>query len=101
MRKTFCKKIQMEYLYFKETTLKQSREEIFADSYRIDVFTNLYELLVGLSENLPEDLLKKLLCTENLLDSLYEDWLKKEDSSHMELTEFVMEKVKSAAGSGP
>ena len=95
MKVLFCRKIYEELQVFKQTVLSEEKEDIYGESYKIDVFVNLYEILVEQAGKLSNDVLKKLLQqSTGILNCLYETWLKKEDSRYSELEKHVLEEVK-------
>ena len=90
IRELFLKRLHVELYLYKETVLKKEKTEIFAESYKIELFANLYEILAEKTEILPEELLYKLLCQRfSILEFLYRKWLKREDSFYEELKEYV------------
>lgn len=90
IRELFLKRLHVELQLYKETVLKKEKAEIFAESYKIELFANLFEILAEKVETLPEDLLYKLLYQRfSILEFLYRKWLKREDSFYDELKEYV------------
>lgn len=82
-------RLYLEYLKFKDDMLRKSQEEVFKSRYRIDVFLNLYEIMVEKTEELPREILARLEKQEGPLERLYEGWMKKEDSVYQELKDYV------------
>lgn len=94
MKALFCRKIYEELQAFEQAILSGEKENIYGESYKIDVFVNLYEILVEQAGKLSDDVLKRLLQqSTGILAGLYEAWLKKEDSSYSELEKHVLEEV--------
>ena len=93
VRERFCEKVCGEYTEFGERMLQREKTEIYAAAYRIDVWTNLCKILCLLSEQYPESVLEKLLPQPNLLECLYERWLKIEDSVYNELMQLVEKEI--------
>jgi len=90
IRELFLKRLHVELCLYKETILKKEKAEIFAESYKIELFANLYEIMAEKTEILPEELLYKLLCQRfGILEFLYRKWLKREDGFYEELKEYV------------
>lgn len=90
IRELFLKRLHVELYLYKETVLKKEKTEIFAESYKIGLFANLYEILAEKAETLLEELLYKLLCQRfSILEFLYRKWLKREDGFYEELEEYV------------
>ncbi len=82
-------RLYLEYLKFKDDMLHKSQKEVFESCYRIDVFLNLYEIMVEKTEELPREILARLEEQEGLLERLYEGWMKKDDSAYQELKDYV------------
>ena len=89
VRERFCEKVNAEYTDFRERMLQREKTEIYAVAYRIDVWKNLCKILCCLSEQYPEGVLEKLLSQPNLMECLYERWLKIEDGAYEELVQLV------------
>lgn len=89
MRDKFRRKVCNEYRKFRRKVLRGNRKKIYSQSYKIDVIINLYELLLELSETIPEGFIRYLMPQKNLLEQLYDQWLKKEDSLYEELMTYV------------
>ena len=80
----------MELQSYKESVLAKEKEEIFAESYKTELFANLYEILVEKTQTMPEELLYQLISKrDSILEFLYWKWLKWEDGFYDELKEFV------------
>lgn len=97
MRKYFLSRIFGEYQAYKASVLGCTNSEIFGKSFEIDSIVNIYVILVEKADKLPDDTLAALLKHKNILSSLYDLWLKKEDSLYKELEEFVTEEIKNLA----
>lgn len=94
IRELFLKRLHAELCLYKETVLQKEKSEIFSESYKIELFANLYEILVEKTEILPEELLYKLLCQRfSILEFLYRKWLKREDGFYEELKEYVSDEL--------
>ena len=103
LRLTFCKKIDDEYMQFRNALLTQKKEDIFEAAYKIEIFMFLYEILIEKSEELSGAALKNLITLPRLLEVLYSYWLKKEDGWFEELALYVeseLYKTVAVLGSG-
>ena len=90
IRERFLKRIFAELQSFKENLLRKDKETIFGESYKIETFVNLYEILVEQADRLPDVILLELLNqSAGILESLYQEWLKREDNFYQELKEYV------------
>ena len=93
MREVAGMKIYMEYEIFKLTMLNMSGEKIYESAYQIDSYINLYEFLLEMCQEFEEREIKVILLTQNILASLYDEWLSFEDSSSEDLTGFIRREV--------
>lgn len=76
----------MEYMVFKDSMLQKEKGDIFRDSYKIEIFVNLYEILLSYAEGLDCDAVRGLLKLNfGIMDFLYQEWLHREDSFYEEL----------------
>lgn len=95
-RKQFLAKLYEEYLQFKHSMLNKSKKDIYEESYKIEVFTNLYEILIEKQDRLSDAMIENLLRSTGLLEFLYQHWLKKEDGFYDELVQYVDEELKTS-----
>ncbi|MEZ3462623.1 MAG: DUF3848 domain-containing protein [Lachnospiraceae bacterium] len=80
LRDLLLKRLHIELQLFKDSILRQSKEEVYKSSYKIEVFVNSYEILVEDMEGLDEDTVRGLLYQNfGILDFLYQEWLTRED----------------------
>lgn len=86
-------KLYLEYLKFKDDMLRKTQEEVFKNCYKIDVFLNLYEILVEKSLTLSAEILVRLEKEDNILEFLYEGWMKIDDNTYQEMCQYVNEKL--------
>ena len=90
LRELFMERLHLEIQIFKDSMMCKSKEEIFAESYMIELYINLYEILLQQSERIPAQLLRKLLYQRSgILDAFYQEWLSMDDSFFTELKEYV------------
>ena len=93
-RELFCKRIAEELKEFKDSVLTKDKESIYGDSYKIEVYVNIYEILIEQAEKLSEAvLLVWLNQSSGIIASLYVRWLKKEDDFYEELKNHVLEEM--------
>lgn len=85
LQSLLCLKINVEYQKYKEEQLKLPAEEVYANAYQIQSVMCIYELLLEMSERLPEEVLTSLVTFPELLVYLYKRWLKTEDSMDEEI----------------
>ena len=90
LRELLLQRLHMELLLFKDSMLQKEKEDIFMDSYRIEIYVNLYEILLVHTENLQCGMIRGLLALNSgILDHLYREWLDREDSFYVELKEYA------------
>lgn len=89
-REIFCRRMDMELQLFRESLFKESGDVVYGSSYKIEVFVNLYEILAGLSDGMAEETMENIMQEgSGMLETLYQGWLKREDSFYAELEEYV------------
>lgn len=90
LKDLLLKRLHIELQLFKDSILRQSKEEIYKSSYKIEVFVNSYEILVEDMERLDEDTVRGLLYQNfGILDFLYQEWLTREDCVFDELKAYI------------
>lgn len=97
MREYFLSRIFGEYQAYKASVLGCTNSEKFGKSFEIDSIVNIYVILTEKADKIPDDTLAVLLEQRNILGSLYDLWLKKEDSLYKELEEHVTNEIKNLA----
>lgn len=90
LRELFQQRLYMELMLFKDSMLRKEKGDIFKASYKIEVFVNLYEILLVHAEKLQGGMIRELLGLNfGILDSLYQEWLDREDNFYEELREYA------------
>lgn len=90
LRELLQQKLHLEFMCFKDSILQHGKEDIFKASYRIEIYVNLYEILLVHTENLQSGVIRELLGLGfGILDLLYHGWLDREDSFYAELREYA------------
>lgn len=90
LKELLLEKLHIELHLFKDSMLQKTKKEIYEASYKIEVFVNVYEILMEEVENLDPETLRELLYWKyGILESLYEDWLGRDDNSFDELKAYV------------
>ena len=63
LRELLQQRLHLELMCFKDSMLQQDKEDIFKASYRIEIYVNLYEILLVHTEKLQEDMIRgRFLC---------------------------------------
>ena len=90
LRELLLQRLHMELLLFKDSVLQKEKEDIFRDSYKIEVYVNLYEIFMERAGCLKEDTIRKLLNLKSgILETIYQEWLDKNDIFYEELCDYV------------
>lgn len=93
VKEQFFQKLKEEYQQFRQRILQKDKQDIIKDSYRIEIFEELYKILVEKGDTLSDAILRNLLYQSGILDFLYDCWLKKEDGQLQELMDCVEEEL--------
>ena len=90
LRELFLERLHMEIQTFKDSMLCKEKADIYADSYKIEMYINLYEILAEETDRMTEQLLRKLIHQPSgILEAFYQEWLSKDDGFYTELREYV------------
>ena len=94
LRELLLERLHLEVQLFKDSMLRRNKADIYAGSYKIELYVNLYEILVMEVERMSEPLLRKLLYQRSgILDAFYEEWMTKDDSFYTELRNFAEDEL--------
>ena len=90
LKELLLEKLHIELHLFKDSMLCKTKAEIYESSYKIEVFVNVYEILMEEVGSLDIGTVRGLLCQDtNILESLYREWLTRDDGGFDELKEYV------------
>ena len=99
LRELLRARLHMELQLFKDSMLQQGKEDIFQASYRIEIYVDLYEILLAHVENLQGGMIRELLGLGfGILDHLYQEWMDREDSFYVELKEYACRELEEIPG---
>lgn len=85
-KRLLAKRLYLELRMYRYATLRRTKKEIYESSYKTELMAAIYEILLESLEYIKEDTANNLLWWNGgILEFLYEEWLKKEDSSFEEL----------------
>lgn len=99
LRELLRVRLHMELQLFKDSMLQQGKEDIFKASYRIEIYVDLYEIVLAHVENLQSGMIRELLGLGfGILDHLYQEWLDREDSFYAELKEYACNELEMIPG---
>ena len=98
LRELLLQRLHMELLLFNDSMFQKEKEDIFMDSYRIEIYVNLYEILVEHADTLGADTMRMLLnLNYGILETVYQKWLGKKDSFYDELNTYVCNELESVS----
>ena len=90
LKELLSEKLHVELHLFKDSMLCKTKMEIYESSYKIEVYVNVYEILMEEVENLEIETVRGVLHWRyGILESLYEEWLGRDDNSFDELKSYV------------
>lgn len=85
-KRLLAKRLYLELRMYRHATLRKSKKEIYESSYKTEQMAAIYEVLLEHLEYITENTANNLLWWNGgILEFLYEEWLKKEDSNFEEL----------------
>lgn len=101
LKELLLEKLHIELHLFKDSMLQRPKEDIYESSFKIEVFVNVYEILMEEVGNLDIGTVRGLLCQDtNILESLYQEWLTRDDGGFDELKAYVGDGIVAIALAG-
>ena len=101
LRELFRERLHMELQMFKDSMLQKEKEDILKDSYRIDIYVNLYEIFAAYADNLKSGTIRRLLnFSSGILESVYQEWLGEEDGFYDELKAYACSELENILQTG-
>lgn len=82
-------KIEDAYTEFKEEMLKKDPEEIFEKAYKISIITEIFDILFDSYEFTPHEAEIVLKFKGNILEQVYDEWLKYDNGIREDLEQSV------------
>lgn len=93
------KRLYLELQVFRYSILRKSKREIYDSAYKIELLETIYDILLEKIQSIKEDQICHLLWWKGgILEIIYQEWLKKEDSSYEELLAHVKDEVSLFSG---
>lgn len=90
LKELLLERLHLELYLFKDSMLRQTKKEIYEASFKIEVYVNVYEILLENVESLDTGTVRGLLDWKyGILESLYQEWLGYQDNSFDELKAYV------------
>ena len=101
LRKLLLQRLHMELLLFKDSMLRKEKEDIFKDSYKIEVYVDLYEVFVENAADLDEDTMRGLLNLNfGILGSVYQKWMERKDGFYDDLQDYACGELRNISEMG-
>ena len=98
LKELFLERLHVELHLFRDSMLQRTKKEIYEASYKIEVFVNVYEILMEEVENLDIESVRGVLHWRyGILESLYKEWLGYRDDAYDELKAYVGSELKVMA----
>lgn len=96
LRELLRERLHMELQLFKDSILQKEKEDIFRASYEIEIYVNLYEIFAVHTDNLQSNIIRRLLKLNfGILESIYQEWLTREDSFFDELRDYACSELEN------
>ena len=101
LRELLRERLHMELQIFKDSMLQKEKEDIFKDSYRIEIYVNLYEIFAAYADHLKSGIIRRLLnFSSGILESVYQEWLRQEDGFYDELRDYAYSELENISQTG-
>ena len=98
LKELLLERLHVELQLFKDSMLCKTKEDIYEGSYKIEVFVNVYEIPMEEIRNLDAETVRGLIYWKHgILESLYQEWLTRDDGSFDELKAYVGDEVRGIA----
>lgn len=98
-RRLLEKRLYLELQMFKYSILRKTKREIYDSSYKIELLVTISDILLDKIQQIDEDRISQLLWfPEGILEWLYQEWLKKDDSSYEELKAHICSELEVFLG---
>ena len=98
-KEIFLTRLYLELQAFRRHMLEQDKETVYMNSYKIDLYSNFYNILVSLADDIPDMDYGKLVCDgDGLLNMLCRQWMVYENGTGIEMRRFVKSQLKPYMG---
>ena len=96
LRELFRERLHMELQLFKDSMLQKDKEDIYMASYKTEIYVNLYEIFAAHADHLKSGTIRRLLnLSFGILEAVYQEWLKEEDSFYDELKAYACSELEN------
>ncbi len=83
---------------FQRFPAPEGKGRYLQDSYKIEIYVNLYEIFAAHTDSLTADMIRRLLYLNiGILETVYQEWLGREDSFFEELRVFACSEIENIA----
>lgn len=94
-KEIFLTRLYLELQAFRNKTLGKGKEAIYASSFKIEAYVNLFSIIVDLVDENPDmDFGKLARDGDCLLETLYRQWMDYDDGAYMEMARFAVARMK-------
>ena len=101
LRELLQARLHMELQLFKDSMLQKEKVDILKDSYKVEIYVNLYEILAAHTDKLQGGAIRRLLNLGfGILESLYQEWLTREDGFFDELRTYACSELENILETG-
>ena len=101
LRELFRERLHMELKLFKDSMLQKEKEDILKDSYRTEIYVNLYEIFAAYADHLKSGTIRRLLnFSSGILEAVYQEWLRQEDGFYYELRDYAYSELEKISQTG-
>ena len=101
LRELFRERLHMELQLFKDSMLQKEKEDILKDSYRTEIYVNLYEIFAAYADHLKSGTIRRLLnFSSGILEAVYQEWLRQEDGFYYELRDYAYSELEKISQTG-
>lgn len=101
LRELLRERLHMELQIFKDSMLQKGKEDIFKASYEIEIYVNLYEIFAVHIDKLQSEIIRRLLNLNfGILESIYQEWLNREDGFFEELKVYACSELENISKMG-
>lgn len=96
LKDLLSKRLYIELQLFKYAILRQTKEEIYRGSFKIEAIEHAYEILQENMENIDEDTVCVLLYQDfSVLEFLCQEWMSREDSVFGGFREYIKNRLET------
>lgn len=96
LRTILLNRLHMEIQIFKDSMLQKEKSDIYSESFKIEMYVCLYDLLSIQAEKMEESLIRKMVYwPSGILDAFYQKWSQTEDDFYASLRDYVEDELET------